>query len=330
MKIRHLRFASPVTPPRREVLVAGIIYFLAVLPALFGLPLRAGAPIHHYILACPVVAAVVVANVRCARRATLRPLAVGPWASLAISAPVALILYMSAFHAVIADQDNGLDFVAALAGIESRSVRSALILLVALFMLVVTVTPMLAFAVKEHAADTGSSTTADDSDADTSTATSAVREASERATVKSTVSRKTPAHRQTNGVNDNQPGQSSPPSSARAKTQFDPAEPSAKPAEARSSAAEHHVSRMVDGVVPDTAGATQPVLPARRMLTRKIVWAGLCLALVVAFLTLAQLWNAQAVTDGGCKPAVLEKSVQIGGVLKLSRPTQERRPVPEI
>jgi hypothetical protein len=305
MKSLRLRLADP---QRREALVTALVYLLAVLPALYGLPLGPGARIHHYILLCPIAVAVVITNVRWARRAMLRPRAVGPWASLVLPTLIALFLYTSGFHAVIADHYAGFDFIATLIGVESGSVRTGLVLLVAIFALVLNV----AFAAKEQAADAGPPVSTSADGTPTRTARSAFRDAAERVTVKSSGNRKTTAahHR---GVNDNQRDQSAP-SSARAN--LDPAETTAPAGSDPSAPEPAPAPPMAEDIWSGTAQPHQPL--AERHSRSRIVWVVLCL-LLGAFLALTWVWTGQGIADGACKPTVRDGTVQIARAPSLRR-----------
>ena len=278
--------------------MCGIAYLTALLPALLGLPLRADSPYHHQFLAYFVTAALVAASVQCAQQVSRRPKTLRPWVLLAISTPPAFVLDVSAFDAVISHDTPGLRFVAALTTFNPEGVRSMLVLFLAMFVLVATLT----FAAGERAASLGSPTTSDGigSDDNIEQLVSAQQTAPPSAGAPSKGRRSTKSQR--NG-GDNRSGRSasrpgdvqSRSDSAESDVDLTGHSPSAEERAAAPSA--------IDRMRPDTVATAEETLSSRRVASVKF-WVTLCLALVVPLLALALFWNGQVATAWGCKTSV--------------------------
>jgi hypothetical protein len=126
---------------REARVLEGAVYALAVLPAWVGLP--TDGPLHHRALADLIVAAVVAANVFASSHVgfgVTQAVAVRAMALLMISAPCAFIVYVAAFNTMVAKADPNLASVATAVGFGVELLRRALVVLLASFVLFVSLT----------------------------------------------------------------------------------------------------------------------------------------------------------------------------------------------
>ena len=126
---------------REARVLEGGVYALAVFPAWVGLP--TDGPLHHWALADLIVAAVVAANVFASSHAGFgasKAVAIRAMALLMISAPCAFIVYVAAFNGMIAKADPNLASIASAVGLGVEILRGALVVLLASFVLFVSLT----------------------------------------------------------------------------------------------------------------------------------------------------------------------------------------------
>jgi len=104
--------------------------------ALVGLPLRPDAPFHHWLLAYVVVGTVIATTVVCGVRGGSKACT----ALLSFAVSIAVVLNVCAFNTLLASDDAGLDFLSGLIGVQPQTIRSALVLLFAIFATLLTTT----------------------------------------------------------------------------------------------------------------------------------------------------------------------------------------------
>jgi hypothetical protein len=108
---------------------------LTALPAaLVGLPLQPNGPLHHWLLAYLVVGSVIAVSLV----GGLQPGGMPRRALVLVSTSIAFLLNLSAFNTLVAKHDASLEFVAALIGFQTQTLRAVLILLLATFISLLT------------------------------------------------------------------------------------------------------------------------------------------------------------------------------------------------
>ena len=128
--------ARPAFRPPANLLLGGLAYFIALAPALVGLPIKPEVPAWATCMGYVVVATVVGVNAVSAFAIANRTLGLAQLVLLVLSAPCTLILYVSALDWLIARDSTELAFVGGLVGVDGAGVRSVLIVLMAAFLLV--------------------------------------------------------------------------------------------------------------------------------------------------------------------------------------------------
>ena len=103
---------------------------LTALPtALVGLPLQPGGPLHHSLLAYLVVGSVIAATIV----PGFHPAGLPCRTVVLVGASIAFLLNLSAFNTLVAQHDAGLEFIAALVGLHTQTLRAVLVVLLATF-----------------------------------------------------------------------------------------------------------------------------------------------------------------------------------------------------
>jgi hypothetical protein len=307
------RFTTGVR--RKQIQEDGIVYLIALMPALFGLPLHADARLHHILLAWLIVALLIAANIVCARLGMLRGRTALASLVLVFCAPAALILNLIALDALVADEDKGFAFVASLLGVDSKSVRGALVVLMALTVFAMAATVRLALYGEKRAARDDSAAPLDEAEIGGGTARPTLGNAAEEATDGAEPSRKRWARRQ--AASGHAAPRTSAPSSARARSPSDAADAASEPAAPIPPAAEPDPAPPID----IWSGATRtdhPATSAGRARGKGMLWVAVGLVVVVV-LSVTWFWTGQGVADGACKPAVLERSTPTARADKLRR-----------
>jgi hypothetical protein len=128
-------FARSASRPSADLLLGGIVYAIALAPALVGLPTRPEASAWAQCLGYVVVATVISVNVVSAVAIANSSLSLAQLALLVLSAPCSFILYLIALDWIVAQDAAELAFVGGLVGVDSVWVRRVLIVLLAAFLL---------------------------------------------------------------------------------------------------------------------------------------------------------------------------------------------------
>jgi hypothetical protein len=129
-------FARSAFRPPADLMLGGVVYVIALAPALVGLPIKPDAAAWASCLGYVVVATVVGVNAVSAVAIANGTLGLAQLALLVLSALCTLILYLSALDWLIARDATELAFVGGLVGVDGVWVRRALIVLMAAFLLV--------------------------------------------------------------------------------------------------------------------------------------------------------------------------------------------------
>jgi hypothetical protein len=108
---------------------------LTALPAaLVGLPLQPNGPPHHWLLAYLVVGSVIAVSLV----GGLQPGGMPRRTLVLVATSIAFLLNLSAFNTLVAKHDASLEFIAALIGFHTQTLRAVLVVLLATFVSLLT------------------------------------------------------------------------------------------------------------------------------------------------------------------------------------------------